>query len=87
MIQNKKILPILVIFIAMGFHSVDIFTTYTIDDAQLMAIDVFLAPFGLGGLIRAGHKSYLATKNITASQIPPEDIKKMEEILSKIKKT
>jgi len=84
MIQNKKILPILVILIAMGFHSVDIFTTYTIDDAQLMAIDIFLAPFGLGGLIRAGHKSYLATKKITSSQISDDDIKKMKEILAKL---
>ena len=84
MVQNKKILPILVILIAMGFHCVDIFTSYTIENAQLLAIDVFLAPFGLGGLLRAGHKSYLATKKIASTDISEADVKKLKDILAKI---
>lgn len=84
MLSNKKIMPILVVIIAMGFHSVDIFTEYDISDAQLGAIDIFLAPFGLGGLLRAGHKSYLASKQ-SASEIPPEDLIKLKELLNKIK--
>ena len=84
MVDNKKIMPVLVIAIAMFFHGVDIFTEFTITTDHLMAIDIFLAPFGLGGLIRAGHKSYLATKTATG-QIPPEDVLKLEEILKKIK--
>ena len=53
----------------MFFHGVDIFTNYEISDAQLIAIDAFLAPFGLGGLIRAGHKQYLSSKT-TMKAIP-----------------
>lgn len=84
MVENKKIMPVLVLIIAMGFHAVDIFTPYDITLEQLAAIDVFLAPFGLGGILRASHKSYLASK-AQAGSISPEDLKKLEEILAKIK--
>lgn len=83
MLQNKKIMPVLVLIIAMGFHSVDIFTEYDITTEHLAAIDIFLAPFGLGGLVRAGHKSYLAAKT-ESSQITPEDMQKLKKILAKI---
>jgi len=84
-IQNKKIMPVLVLIIAVGFQSIDIFTAYDISESQLTAIDVFLAPFGLGGLIRAGHKTYVESKT-NSSEISEEDQKKLNEILSKIKK-
>lgn len=85
MIENKKIMPILVLIIAMGFHGVDIFTETDITLEQLAAIDVFLAPFGLGGLLRAGHKSYLASKVTATAGISSEDMLKLKEILAKIK--
>ena len=84
MVSNKQIMPVLVVIIAMSFHAVDVFTEYDITTEHLAAIDLFLAPFGLGGLIRAGHKSYLATKT-ASSDIPPEDIVKLKEILNKVK--
>lgn len=77
-------MPILVVIIAMCFHGVDIFTDYTVTIEQIIAIDVFLAPFGLGGILRASHKTYVASKTAT-SKIPPEDILKIEEILRKAK--
>jgi len=76
-------MPILVLIIAVGFQCVDIFTPYEISEAQLGAIHLFLAPFGLGGLIRAGHKSYLQSK-ADASKITPEDIAKIKEIVAKV---
>lgn len=85
MVQNKKFMPLLVVIIAMGFHGIDIFTEYDITLEQLAAIDIFLTPFGLGGLLRAGHKSYLASKQITSSEISPEDLLKLKELLNKIK--
>lgn len=85
MVENKKFMPLLVVIIAMGFHGVDIFTNYDITLEQLAAIDVFLAPFGLGGLLRAGHKSYLASKQTAATEISAEDMLKLRELLNKIK--
>jgi len=84
MIQNKQLMPVLVLVIAVFFHGVDIFTDYDITTEHLVAIDIFLAPFGLGGLVRAGHKSYLASKS-TSSEISPEDKRKLQEILNKLK--
>jgi hypothetical protein len=83
MIENKKIMPILVIVIAMSFHSVDIFTEFEVSENHLIAIDVFLAPFGLGGLVRAGHKTYVTGK-IPSKTLSEEDRKKLESIVGKI---
>lgn len=77
-------MPILVVIIAMCFHGVDIFTEYTVTIEQIVAIDLFLAPFGLGGLLRASHKTYVGSKT-NASAMKPEDIKKLEEALVKIR--
>ena len=84
MVKIRSIMPILVLIIAMGFHGVDVFTEIDITLEQLAAIDVFLAPFGLGGLLRAAHKSYLATK-VTASNISQEDLLKLKELMAKLK--
>lgn len=77
-------MPILVLILATAMHGVDIFTEYEISLEQLIAFDVFLAPFGLGGLVRAAHKTYVAGKTAT-SEISPEDTLKLKEILNKIK--
>lgn len=82
--KTKQIMPFLVLFIAMGFHSVDIFTEFEIDDQHLIAIDVFLAPFGLGGLLKSGYKLHQDSKT-KAGEISTEDITKLEEILKKAK--
>ena len=84
MVENKKIMPVLVLIVAMGFHGIDIFTEIDITLEQLIAIDGFLAPFGLGGLIRAAHKTHVAAKQ-NAGEIPPEDMLKLKEILNKVK--
>jgi len=83
-VKNKSILPILVLIIAVSFHSVDIFTQYEISESHLITLDAFLAPFGLGGLIRAGHKTYVNSKT-TTDKITTEEKKKLVEILDKIK--
>jgi len=83
MVKTRQIMPILVVLIAMSFHAVDVFTEYDITIEQLVIIDGFLAPFGLGGIIRAGHKTYLASKT-NASTINPEDIVNLKELLAKI---
>lgn len=76
-------MPILVLIIAVGFHGIDIFTEYTVTESQLIALDVFLAPFGLGGLLKSGYKMYNQAKT-TARTTTEEDLKKIEELLKRI---
>jgi len=83
MVKTRQIMPILVVLIAMSFHAIDVFSEYDITTEQLVIIDGFLAPFGLGGIIRAGHKTYLASR-INSTAINPEDIVKLKELLAKI---
>lgn len=84
MVKIRSIMPILVLIIAVGFHGVDIFTEYTVTESQLVALDVFLAPFGLGGLLKSGYKVYTQAKT-SAGTITKEELQKIEDLLNRLK--
>jgi len=82
-LSTRKVMPWVVLVIAVGFTSIDTFTNYDITDSEMASLYAILAPFGLASVVKSGYVLHKKAQAID-STLSDEDRKKLKELMSKV---
>lgn len=75
-------MPWVVLIIAVGFTSVNVFTSYAITDSQMASLYLMLTPFGMASVVKSGYELSKKMKAIIPD-LTEEDKKKLKELMIK----